>query len=228
MNLPEDERLQAPEAHKKFKGDRENLDFYCGFPRPQCDSTIQVDQILDILDRFTFDYSDESSTDVLGDCLSESRTTRVSINVRSPGKRSKDLISKLEKNIRPFLQPSGSGVVSVRYSYEYLDPRDNPSADIQVRLESGPDGIDCINLHWDDEDTHFNSCEPEALLALKSRMLDGAPKTPKGASMTDDQLMTLLLLLLQADSIDSTCPALHRNLAGFFANDNSDDVHYPR
>lgn len=231
MNLPAEERLDPVAAAQKLTQSCSNeTHFYLGFPRPQCDNEVQVDQIIDILDRARVVKSSHFRD---GESNEELQTV-IEIDVRKPSDQSKRLISPLLLSV-PALDgelccSADSGTIVLTYQFEYKVREWERSSGL-IRLFTGPpllsgepdskSSVTLCDLKVESGNPRFKGNFDKLLLALRSRLLDGAPAS-ESAQISEQQFMSLLLLLSLGDQMESPVQYHFSHFAGYFAEDGYD------
>lgn len=228
VHLPPEQRLAASEAASKFADDEEKWHSYTAFPRPQCDSEDQADQILDILDRtrvvkYSHDFTD------LSDDSHESLRSTIEIEVRKPSERSKKLINALLPSYPTadvgFCSNVESGTIELSFIFQHRLPRwGDPTGSILLfaNLPHSDSGVECFNLEVQEGFEQLEGDPRPRLLALMARLLDGAPAS-ESTQISEQQFMTLLLQLCLGDKVGSGASHRFSHFAGVFAPDAFDE-----
>jgi hypothetical protein len=207
---------------------------YTHFPRPQCDSEIQIRQILDIVDRCRI-VSHESDGTSVGKDSASTLVSTIEVDVRAPSKTLTELINALpdgkDRGSAPIRSKDAlcgekEGTITLTLSLAHEMPHHgDPSA--RVSLLVGTD------QYWGYElfqyATSYSDTGPaetgEQLQALKSRLLHGAPGVEED-KLTDQQFMTLLLMLFLGHELDGYLTEHYTYFVGFFSNDEHRDDLY--
>eukprot|EP01122_Echinamoeba_exundans_P002214 TRINITY_DN12179_c0_g1_i1.p1 TRINITY_DN12179_c0_g1~~TRINITY_DN12179_c0_g1_i1.p1 ORF type:complete len:389 (-),score=42.88 TRINITY_DN12179_c0_g1_i1:64-1161(-) len=209
---------------------------YLKFPRPQCDSENQIRQILDILDRCRIASYESDETQVGKDSASTLVST-IEVHVRAPSKELRKLIKTLpdgqdhrqDRPIKPKNAFCGKkeGTLSLTYSCAHEMPKyGDPSTRISLLIGTERYwGYKLFNYESSYSGTGLTGEFGPQLRALKSRLLAGAPGLEE-SQMTDQQFMSLLLMLFLGHKQGGYVHEHYMYFAGYFANDAHADNHY--
>lgn len=223
--------VDLPPEQRKQPSETANLPWplqerFSAFPRPQCENETQVDQILDILDRFCLIQYSYDFTRVAGNTC-EIIHSSIEVKFREPSTRSANLLSDpLLGRLAARLCPSAAGTITLSFSFFYNMPK-HGEASTWLLLFMGEDRASQENL-FSVESYHrvdFNGDHTLPLQAVKARLLDGAPGVPE-TQISDQQFMTLLLMLLLGHELRGYDRCHKRHFAGYFSNAAHDDTFY--
>lgn len=241
MVLPENERLQPSEAADAYSADWERRAWFTEFPRPQCETQRQIDQVSDILERARLVRHSRSRTGMRGTSAEYLHST-IEIKVNPLSDETKSLLSEQLADLPNALEELGGagGKLVLSYASCYFSPKHSDASawisvftgaseeeDVDEGLSQAPDtALVCFGLESQSGRDRFCGEYNTILLALKSLLLEGAPGSNE-AQLTNQQFMTLLVLLFMGHDLQDGDEHYKNNFAGYFSSPDHLDPFYP-
>jgi hypothetical protein len=161
----------------------------------------------------------------------------IEVDVRAPSKRLRELIRALpdgedirgggKMKAKTALCGKEEGIVSLTYSLAHEMP-DHGDARARISLRIGTEpyrGYQLFNYATPYRGTGLTGEFGPQLLALKSRLLEGAPGLEED-TITDQQFMSLLLMLFLGHLQGGYMFEHFAYFAGYFSNDEHRDDYY--